>query len=126
MEKYGPFYRSINRASDGPDSDIEREKEAIRSRVVDVPKTRRDLIDKPVGRKWLVRQRSIAEYEARKRPDWNKAAFDKCYPPYSFDHDDSDDYDLEVHIICYIFNVTERFMYYFRKDSAIKIYHIFH
>ena len=39
----------------------------------------------PVGLEFLVRQREIALYEARKREDFDQETFDKAYPQYQFD-----------------------------------------
>lgn len=44
-----------------------------------------DNVGGPVGLEFLVRQREIALYEARKRPDFDAEEFDKSYPPYKFD-----------------------------------------
>ena len=38
-----------------------------------------------LGLEYLVRKRAIAEYEAKKRPDFNQEDFDNEYPPYNFD-----------------------------------------
>ena len=91
-DKYGPLPTSINRASDAPDSDLEKASEAIRNRKKWKTKTRRHLLDEPVGKDWLVRQRAIAMFEARRRPDWNSAEFNKRYPPYKFTFSNDDDY----------------------------------
>ena len=86
-EKYGEINSPFNRASDDSDSDLE-DRPVMKAFLTEKLRLRamtEELKEQPMGLEVLVRHRAIAEYEARKRPDFNKEAFDAMYPPYIFD-----------------------------------------
>ena len=85
-EKYGEIDTPFNRASDDFDSDLE-ERPVMKAFLTEKLRLRamsEELKQQPMGIEVLVRQRAIAEYEALKRPDFDKDAFDTLYPPYKF------------------------------------------
>ena len=86
-EKCGEINTPLNRASDDSDSGLEDRpiRRAYLSEKLRLRAMMEELQKSPMGLDVLVRQWVIAEYEAKKRPDFDQEAFDNVYPPYKFD-----------------------------------------
>ena len=122
MVRYGPLDTSIGRASDDPDSDLEDRDEDLKRRAKG---KNRKTLKAYVGREWLFRQQEIARYEARRRPDWDEAAFDASYPEYQFDFSGSDEYVLSGvshgHGICLFIYLFISYLTYLYLIASTKL-----
>ena len=86
-EKYGEARAPLNRASDNSGSDLEERpvRRAYLSEKHRLRAMQEELDKSDLGLEYLVRKRAIAEYEAKKRSDFNQEDFDNGYPPYKLD-----------------------------------------
>ena len=92
-KKYGPLAFQMDRASDADDSDFENRDQELKARALG---SGRRTLRAIVGRKWLIAQRNLAKYEARRHPCWSEEKFEKEYPEFDFEWTDSDDYPDSV------------------------------
>ena len=100
-EKYGEPRAPLNRASDDSDSDLEERpvRRAYLSEKHRLRAMQEELDKSDLGLEYLVRKRAIAEYEAKKRSDFNQEDFDNGYPPYEFDIN-HDHIEVIVNVSC--------------------------
>ena len=82
-EQYGEYFWSMNRASDESDIDIDHApvKRAYLSKRLRYRAKIDELRKSGVGVEYLIMQRETAQYEARKKDNWDQDIFDTEYEP---------------------------------------------